>query len=161
MEDVHFHEVGAVDSIADIVCAAAALDFLAPARVLASPLPVGTGLVRGAIGHGPLPSPPPATLEILCRRGAPTFDAACGHELVTPTGACLVAAAAAGFCAWPSMTPERAGYGAGSRDLADRPNVCRLVLGSPLPDLRGTTHNHEHHGHHEHHEHGHGHHHHD
>ena len=127
-DDVHFHEVGAVDSIVDVAAFAAAVDYLAPARVLASPLPMGRGAVRGA-AHGPLPNPAPATLGVLCEGGIPTFDAGCNVELVTPTGACLVAAVASGCSAWPDMIPARVGYGAGSRDLADRANLCRVVLG--------------------------------
>ncbi len=126
VERVHFHEVGAVDSIVDVTGAAVALDYLG-ARVVCSPLPIGRGFVDTQ--HGPLPSPAPATL--LCLRGVPTYDAAIDAELVTPTGACLVRAAAHEFTRWPSMRPLRAGWGAGTRDLADRPNALRLVLGEP------------------------------
>ncbi len=85
VEDVHFHEVGAVDSIVDIVAAAIALDYIAPNRVVCSPLPMGRGVIRGA-AHGPLPGPPPAVVGVLCDAGLWTFDAGCDHELVTPTG---------------------------------------------------------------------------
>jgi uncharacterized protein (TIGR00299 family) protein len=125
VEHVHFHEVGAVDSIVDIVAAAIALDHLG-ATVVCSPLPMGRGMIRSA--HGPLPVPAPATLA--CLSGVPTYDAAIDAELVTPTGACLVRAAATRFARWPAMTPERIGWGAGTRELADRPNVLRVVLGT-------------------------------
>ena len=123
---VHFHEVGAVDSIVDIVASAVALDHLG-AELACSPLPMGRGLVRSA--HGILPLPAPATL--LCLEGVPTYDAGIESELVTPTGACLVKAAVRSFTRWPSMKPERVGYGAGTRELADRPNLLRTVLGEP------------------------------
>jgi uncharacterized protein (TIGR00299 family) protein len=124
VERVHFHEVGAVDSIVDIVAAAIGFDHLA-AAVECSPLPLGRGFVRTQ--HGNLPCPAPATL--LCLRGVPTYDAGIDGELVTPTGACLVRAVAERFTRWPSVRPERVGWGGGTRELADRPNAVRLVLG--------------------------------
>ena len=124
--EVHFHEVGAVDSIVDVIAAATALDYLG-AEVACSPLPMGRGFVRSE--HGRLPSPAPAT--VLCLRGVPTYDAGIDAELVTPTGACLVRAAATSFTRWPNMRPLAVGLGAGSRELADRPNVLRAVLGEP------------------------------
>lgn len=129
VEDVHFHEVGAVDSIVDTVAAAVALDFLG-ATVVCSPLPMGRGFVRAA--HGPLPLPAPATL--LCLSGVPTYDSGLDVELVTPTGACLVRAAARSFARWPALAPLRVGHGAGTRELEDRPNVLRVVLGEALSD---------------------------
>jgi uncharacterized protein (TIGR00299 family) protein len=136
IEDVHFHEVGAVDSIVDTVAVAVALDWLG-AEIVAAPLPMGRGFVRAQ--HGILPLPAPAT--VLALRGVPTVDDASGFELVTPTGACLVAAAARGFTRWPAMRPERVGWGAGKRQLADRPNLLRLVLGAPDDTARrGATH---------------------
>jgi len=156
-DDVHFHEVGAVDSIVDIAAVAVALDYLGPSRIVVSPLPMGRGIVRGA-AHGPLPNPAPATLGILCAAKIPTFDAGCDFELVTPTGACLVAAAASGSCAWPDMVPASVGYGAGTRDLTDRANLCRAVLGEPW--ARGPGGGHDERGEHSHspsHGHGHGH----
>lgn len=128
VDDVHFHEVGAVDSIVDIVAAALALDHVAASEVVVSPLPMGRGIIRGA-AHGPLPCPAPATLGILCSCKLPTFDAGCDGELVTPTGACLVGAVATSASRWPAMVPLSCGYGAGSRDPADRPNLLRVVLG--------------------------------
>ena len=125
IDDVHFHEVGGIDAIVDIVGSAAALDHLG-AELVVSPLPMGHGRVKAR--HGILPLPAPATVE--CLRGLPTYDAGIAFELVTPTGAAIVGAHAAGSSQWPSMTPERTGWGAGTADLADRPNLLRAVLGS-------------------------------
>lgn len=127
LDDVHFHEVGAIDAIADVVGSAAALDYLG-AELLVSPLPMGRGFVHAA--HGKLPLPAPATVE--CLAGLATYDGGIDFEFVTPTGAAIVGAHAAGSHRWPSMTPERSGWGAGTADLRDRPNVLRAVLGSHL-----------------------------
>jgi len=124
--DVHFHEVGAVDAIVDIVGAAAALTFLG-AKVVCSPLPMGHGFIKAA--HGMLPNPPPAVVH--CLKGVPTYAVDVPFELVTPTGAAIVATVAESFERWPTMSPDRVGYGAGHRDLADRPNLLRMVLGKP------------------------------
>ncbi len=126
LDEVHFHEVGAVDAIVDIVGAAACFVHL-DARVVASPLPLGRGLVD--CRHGVLPLPAPAT--VACLRGAPTYDARIEAELVTPTGAAIVATVAEQYAAWPPLVPSRIGWGAGTRGLADRPNVLRAVLGEP------------------------------
>lgn len=125
LEAVHFHEVGAVDAIVDIVGSAAALEWLG-ARVAVSPLPMGRGYVRAR--HGVLPLPAPAAVE--CLAGFDTYDAGIDVELVTPTGAAIVAAHATGSVRWPRMAPERVGWGAGTRELADRPNLLRAVLGA-------------------------------
>ncbi len=136
LEDVHFHEVGAVDAIVDVVGSAAALDYLG-ARLLVSPLPMGHGRIHAR--HGILPLPPPAVVE--CLRGHPTYDGGIAFELVTPTGAAVVGAHAEGATRWPSMTPERVGWGAGAADLADRPNLLRAVLGRPTESSdRAATH---------------------
>jgi uncharacterized protein (TIGR00299 family) protein len=129
VDDVHFHEVGAIDSIVDTIASALALDFLG-ASVVCSPLPMGRGFTRSA--HGPLPLPAPATLH--CLTGVPTYDSGLDVELVTPTGACLVRAAARGFARWPAISPIRIGLGAGTRELEDRPNVLRVVLGDSLAE---------------------------
>lgn len=126
LAEVHFHEVGAVDAIVDIVGAAAALTYLG-AEIIASPLPTGHGFVDAR--HGILPLPAPAALE--CLRGLPTYGVDVQAELVTPTGAAILSAAASRFERWPDFTPERVGYGAGTRDLPDRPNLLRVVLGAP------------------------------
>jgi len=128
VDSVVFHEVGAVDSIVDIVAASVGLEYLG-AAVVCSPLPLGAGIVQAR--HGPLPLPAPAT--VACLQGAPTFDGGANVELVTPTGAAIVATAAESFERWPAMRPQRTGWGAGSRALADRPNVVRLVLGDRAP----------------------------
>ncbi|MCL2776455.1 MAG: nickel pincer cofactor biosynthesis protein LarC [Polyangiaceae bacterium] len=126
-DDVHFHEVGAVDSIVDVVGSAAALDYLGCACLVVSPLPMGHGWVKTR--HGVLPLPAPATVE--CLRGFPTYDGNIAFELVTPTGAAIVGAHATGATRWPALSPERTGWGAGTATLADRPNVLRAVLGEP------------------------------
>lgn len=127
VEAVHFHEVGAVDSLIDIVGAALGLEFLAIDRLLASPLPLGRGTITCA--HGLLPLPAPATCELL--RGAPVYGVEIDQELVTPTGAALLKSLAAGFGPFPAMTIEEVGYGRGSRTLADgRPNLLRGVIGT-------------------------------
>src|SRR5690606_18730386 len=127
IEDVHFHEVGAIDAIVDIVAAAACLDFIGADSVVSSPLPLGRGRVKSR--HGMLPLPAPASL--LCLRGVPTYDAGIEAELVTPTGAAIIATAASSFTGWPSFIPERVGWGMGTMVLADRPNAVRAVLGEP------------------------------
>jgi uncharacterized protein (TIGR00299 family) protein len=126
IEDVHFHEVGAIDAIVDIVAAAACFDFIG-ADVIASPLPLGRGSVK--CRHGVIPLPAPATL--LCLRGAPTYDAGIEAELVTPTGAAIIASVASSFSGWPSFIPEHVGWGMGTQVLPDRPNALRAVLGEP------------------------------
>jgi uncharacterized protein (TIGR00299 family) protein len=125
-EKVHFHEVGAVDSIVDIVGAAIALDLLGRPRVLASGITEGTGFVRCA--HGRFPVPAPATLEILGGRGVPIQQCEEPHELVTPTGAALVAEFAEAFGPMRDLVARRVGYGLGTRDNRTRPNVLRAVL---------------------------------
>jgi uncharacterized protein (TIGR00299 family) protein len=124
IEQVHFHEVGAIDAIVDVVGSAAALDYVG-AELLVSPLPIGRGFVRAA--HGVLPLPAPATVE--CLMGFATFDGGLDFEFVTPTGAAIVGAHAARSSSWPAMTPLRVGWGAGRAELKDRPNVLRAVLG--------------------------------
>ncbi|HEY6562243.1 MAG TPA: nickel pincer cofactor biosynthesis protein LarC [Polyangiaceae bacterium] len=126
LDSVHFHEVGAVDAIVDIVGAAACFAYLG-ARVACSPLPLGHGFV--SCRHGVLPLPAPAT--VACLSGVPTFDAGIEAELVTPTGAAIVATVAEEFLRWPSFAPERDGWGRGTRELPDRPNALRVVLGQP------------------------------
>ena len=125
LDVVAFHEVGAVDAIVDIVGAAACFDFLG-AEVVASPLPMGRGSV--VCQHGVLPLPAPAT--VACLRGVPTVDAGINAELVTPTGAAIVATVAQQFAAWPAFSPDRIGWGFGTRALPDRLNALRVVLGT-------------------------------
>jgi uncharacterized protein (TIGR00299 family) protein len=124
---VTFHEIGAYDSIADVVGVAAAIAWLAPASIGSLPIVVGTGRVHTA--HGELPVPAPATAALL--RGVPIVAEGEG-ELTTPTGAAIIAAVVDTFGALPPMRLAAVGYGAGTRELADRPNVLRAALGAPL-----------------------------
>jgi uncharacterized protein (TIGR00299 family) protein len=125
IDEVHFHEVGGVDAIVDIVSAATALEWVG-ATVVASPLPMGRGFVKAR--HGTLPLPAPAVVD--CLAGVPTYGVDLDAELVTPTGAAIVASMAARFERWPSFSPERVGWGGGQRELPDRPNLLRVVLGT-------------------------------
>jgi uncharacterized protein (TIGR00299 family) protein len=124
IDDVHFHEVGAVDAIVDIVGAAACFVHLG-AEVACSPLPLGHGFVN--CRHGVLPLPAPAAAVALT--GVPTYAAGIEAELVTPTGAAIVATVAKRFVQWPAISAERIGWGAGASTLPDRPNALRVVLG--------------------------------
>ena len=125
LDKVHLHEVGALDSIIDIVGAVYAIESLGVERIVASPLNVGSGTVRSA--HGLYPVPAPATMRLLT--GAPIYSGHQQAEMVTPTGALLVSAYATEFGAIPPMTVSAVGYGAGSRDFADTPNVLRVLIG--------------------------------
>ena len=128
IEKIHFHEVGAVDAIVDIVCAAAGAEVLGVDEFVCSPLNVGGGTVVCA--HGTFPVPAPATVEIL--KGAPVYSSAIEKELVTPTGAAIVATLAARFESFPQMKIQKTGYGAGTRDLQGHPNVLRIVVGETI-----------------------------
>ena len=123
--DVTFHEVGALDSIADIVCACVGLEALGVEKVFVSSLHEGRGTIECA--HGTFPLPAPATLEILV--GIPLSQIDEPHELITPTGAAIVAEFGASFGPMPRMKSEKIGYGVGTRHLDSRPNVLRAVLG--------------------------------
>jgi hypothetical protein len=125
--EVHFHEVGAVDSIVDIVGACVALEIFGKPRVLASAVAEGHGFVDCA--HGRFPVPAPATLEILAARGVPINQCDEPHELVTPTGAALLAEFVEKFGPMEGFVPQRVGFGIGGRDNKTRPNVLRAVLG--------------------------------
>jgi len=124
---VHFHEVGAVDSIVDIVGAGIALELLGKPRVVSAPVVEGTGWVDCA--HGRFPVPAPATLAILGARGVGVTQCDEPHELVTPTGAALLAEFAEQFSPMQNLTAEKIGFGLGTRDNQTRPNVLRAVLG--------------------------------
>jgi uncharacterized protein (TIGR00299 family) protein len=124
-EAVHLHEVGAVDAIVDVVGACLCLEELEVDRVIASPLPAGSGIIH--CEHGVFPVPAPATVEIL--KGKPLFGGPFEGELVTPTGAALVATLAQEFGPIPPLRLEKVGYGAGSRDPDDHPNLLRGFLG--------------------------------
>jgi uncharacterized protein (TIGR00299 family) protein len=126
--EVHFHEVGAVDSIVDIVGAAIALELLGKPRVFASPVIEGTGWINCA--HGKFPVPAPATLAILGARGIGITQCDEPHELVTPTGAALLAEFVEDFGAMENLVAKKIGFGLGTRDNQTRPNVLRAVLGT-------------------------------
>jgi len=126
-EQVHFHEVGAVDSIVDIVGACVALELLGKPRVLAAPVQEGTGWVKCA--HGRFPVPTPATLAILGARGIAITQCDEPHELVTPTGAALLAELVENFGPMRGLVADKIGFGLGTRDNQTRPNVLRAVLG--------------------------------
>ncbi|MGG4036938.1 nickel pincer cofactor biosynthesis protein LarC [Heyndrickxia ginsengihumi] len=125
LEKVHFHEVGAIDSIVDIVATAVAIDQLQPDKIVSSPVPTGSGKIR--IDHGIYPVPAPATLEIL--KNIPLQKCEIPFELTTPTGAGIIAALSQEFGTIPSMQVSQIGYGAGTKDFSDRPNVLRVFLG--------------------------------
>jgi uncharacterized protein (TIGR00299 family) protein len=124
-EQVHFHEVGAVDSILDIVGTCIGLELLDIAQLTCSPVNVGSGSVQAA--HGSLPIPAPAALELL--KDVPIYSSGVDGELVTPTGAALITTLARGFGPIPAMKVERIGYGAGAREIPGQPNLARLLLG--------------------------------
>ena len=126
IEEVHFHEIGAADSVADVVGAAVGLDLLGVDRVVASPVPTGTGTIR--IAHGLSSIPAPATAELL--RGIPLAESSIPHELTTPTGAAILATVVDSFGPLPAMKIDRIGCGAGKRDLEEQSNLLRLFVGS-------------------------------
>jgi len=126
VDDVHFHELGAVDTLVDVCGAFVLLDDLEVDRVACSPLPFARGLTRAA--HGVLPLPAPATLALL--EGAPLVGVDTQAELVTPTGAAIAASAVETWGSLPPLVLERVGYGAGTADFADRPNLVRVVIGA-------------------------------
>jgi uncharacterized protein (TIGR00299 family) protein len=125
VDEVHFHEVGAVDAIVDVTGAVVALGLLGAETIHVSALPIGGGFVESA--HGRMPIPGPGTAELL--RNFPVVDTGVQMELVTPTGAAILTTLAAGAGRMPAMTVERVGYGAGSRDLPGTPNVLRVFVG--------------------------------
>jgi len=135
IEKVHFHEVGAVDSIVDICGVAVGLDMLGIDRLEASPAAVGGGWVQTE--HGRLPVPAPATAELL--QGIPLAESAVQTELTTPTGAAILATLVQEFGPLPPMRIERIGYGAGHRELREQPNVLRLFVGQSVQRLAGDT----------------------
>jgi uncharacterized protein (TIGR00299 family) protein len=130
VEQVHLHEVGALDSIIDIVGAVFALEWVGADRIVCSALNVGGGMVRSA--HGVFPVPAPATVKLL--GNAPIYGGEAQQELVTPTGALIASSYAASFGPIPPMRVESVGYGAGERDNADTPNVLRVLIGRPVGD---------------------------
>ena len=135
IERVHFHEVGAVDALVDIVCAAVGAESLAVEEWVCSPLNVGGGTVKCA--HGTLPVPAPATLRLL--RDAPVYSSGPQVELVTPTGAAIVKTLCGRFAPFPAMKIEKAGYGAGTREFPEHPNLLRLTIGEAAPQDGAST----------------------
>ncbi len=135
IEQVHFHEVGAVDAMVDIVCAAVGAESLAVEEWICSPLNVGGGTVKCA--HGTLPVPAPATLKLL--RDAPVYSSGPQFELVTPTGAAIVKTLCSRFAPFPAMKIEKAGYGAGTREFPEHPNLLRLTIGEAVLSDEATT----------------------
>jgi len=131
IESIHFHEVGAVDAMVDIVCAAVGAHALGADEIVCSPLNVGGGTVQ--CEHGTLPVPAPATLELL--KDAPVYSSGLQAELVTPTGAAIVKTLAKRFATFPAMKIEKSGYGAGTRDFPGHANVLRLTIGEAQPEL--------------------------
>jgi len=134
IDQVHFHELGSVDTLVDVAGSAAGLDYLKVEELLCSPLPMGTGMIKTA--HGIYPIPAPAVIEIL--RDIPVYSSGIPTELVTPTGAAIVASLASDFCLLPPMRIERVGYGAGDRHL-EIPNLLRAFLGEREGAVRGRA----------------------
>ena len=126
-EHVHFHELGGVDAIVDIVGSAVGVEWLGIGKTVASEIPVGKGFVT--CGHGRLPVPAPATIALL--EGVPAYGTGVSHELVTPTGAAIITSLAENFGPMPRMRIGQVGYGVGERELKDIPNLLRIVLGEP------------------------------
>ncbi|WP_275900696.1 LarC family nickel insertion protein [Paenibacillus periandrae] len=164
IETVHFHEVGAIDSIVDVIGVALALDSLEVEKIWSSPVPLGSGTVR--CDHGIYPVPAPATLEMM--RGLPIAPTVYSMEMTTPTGAGIIAGVVDEFSkGFPSMIVETIGYGAGTRDLPNQPNVLRVVIGKtdpfipkykvPHQEIQNHGHLHEHEQHHKDHGHDHSH----
>ncbi len=136
VDKVHFHEVGAVDAIVDIVGSMIGLEYLGVTDVAASQINLGSGTAKTA--HGNLPVPAPATAELLV--GIPVYASPANIELTTPTGAAIISTLAQCYGPIPQMTVERVAYGAGSRNIPHSPNVLRLLLGKhPLPDQEDTS----------------------
>ena len=127
-EEVHFHELGGIDAIVDIVGTALCLEKLGINKITASKLPLGSGFVD--CQHGKLPLPAPATIEIL--KDIPIYGTEAASELVTPTGAAIIACLADSFGPLPEMRAKKTGYGAGQRELQDRPNLLRIIAGTPV-----------------------------
>lgn len=135
IETIHFHEVGAIDAMVDIVCAAVGAESLGVDEIVCSPLNVGGGTVKCA--HGTLPVPAPATLELL--KNAPVYSSGIQAELVTPTGAAIVKTLARRFAPFPRMSVEKIGYGAGTREFDGHANVVRLTIGEAQANVSSDT----------------------
>jgi len=134
-DELHFHEVGAVDSIIDIVASVVGIYLLGIEKLFVSRMPVGKGIITSA--HGKIPLPSPATIALL--KGVPIYDSGQEVEIITPTGAALITSLCSSFGPMPSMIVERVGYGVGSRTLADRPNLLRILIGNDIDKQRSET----------------------
>jgi pyridinium-3,5-bisthiocarboxylic acid mononucleotide nickel chelatase len=134
-DEVHFHEVGAVDSIIDVVASVAGIYLLGIEKLFVSRIPIGSGMIESA--HGIIPVPSPATVVLL--KGVPIYESGQDVEMVTPTGAALLTSLATSFGTMPPMTIERVGYGVGTRILSDRPNLLRIMIGSDAEPGRLDT----------------------
>jgi len=132
-DKVHFHEVGAIDSIIDIVSTVIGIHLLGIEKLFVSTIPVGKGIIDSA--HGNIPVPSPATMALL--KGIPIYFSGQDVEMVTPTGATLITSLGSSFGPMPSMVVDKAGYGVGKRILADRPNLLRILIGNDLS--KGNT----------------------
>lgn len=124
-EKIHFHEVGAIDSIIDIISACIGFDYFSPQQVISTPVNLGSGKVKTA--HGLLPVPPPAVVELV--KGISTYGDDSGYELTTPTGALILKTFVDSFSQMPIIKSERIGYGAGTREIEGKPNLLRMILG--------------------------------
>ncbi len=134
IDKVHLHEVGAIDSIIDIVGAVFAIEWFKADRIVVSPINVGGGMVRTA--HGVFPVPAPATVTLV--KNAPVYSSGIQSELLTPTGALILTEYASAYGPVPPMTIEKVGYGAGDRELKETPNVVRVLVGE-ADDVRRAT----------------------
>jgi uncharacterized protein (TIGR00299 family) protein len=134
-DEIHFHEVGAVDSIIDIVGSVVGMHLLGIEKLFVSRMPVGKGIITSA--HGKIPLPSPATIALL--EGVPIYDSGQEVEMVTPTGAALITSLCSSFGPMPSMIIERVGYGVGSRTLAEKPNLLRILIGNEVDKQRSET----------------------
>ena len=135
LEKVHLHEVGALDSIIDIVGAVFALEWFQADRIVVSPMNVGGGMVKSA--HGMFPVPAPATVALL--KNAPVYSSGIQSELLTPTGALILTEYASEFGPVPPMTIDRVGYGAGDREFTETPNVVRVLVGEAIDKPSGSS----------------------
>jgi len=134
-DEIHFHEVGAVDSIIDIVGSVVGMHLLGIEKLFVSRMPVGKGIIPSA--HGKIPLPSPATIALL--EGVPIYDSGQEVEMITPTGAALITSLCSSFGLIPSMIIERVGYGVGSRTLAEKPNLLRILIGNEVDKQRSET----------------------
>lgn len=135
IDQVHFHEVGAVDSIVDIVGSVIGISALGIEKIYSSPLSLGSGFARSS--HGVIPVPVPATMELL--KGIPTRQTELKGELVTPTGAAVISTLAAGFGPAPEMIVDKIGYGSGTKDFPEQPNLLRVSLGHTADNFESDT----------------------